>query len=233
VLNHYVQNASFLTNYVGGQSFNRYRSGDAKGRLPFEAVSLAEQRRALEVIRKNIFDEAPFKFSPELLNKLAPSRWSHWGTRTPVARLDYPIFENILTLQAITMYDLFSYDRLARLRDGELKAPNQTLTIPELFDSVQQGIWGEVLAPADGLKLSSLRRALQREHMDTLIAMVLRRENVPEDARTVARYELKQLRDGIGRSMRKVNEKDIYTMAHLEEARDRIVKAIDAPLQSR
>jgi hypothetical protein len=233
VLNHYVQNASFLTNYIGGQSFNRYRAGDAKGRLPFEAVSLAQQRRALDVIRKNIFDENAFKFSPELLNKLAPSRWSHWGTRTPVSRLDYPIFENILSLQAMTMYDLFSYDRLSRLRDGELKAPSQTLTIPELFDSVQQGIWGEVLAPNDGLKLSSLRRALQREHMDTLIAMVLRREDVPEDARTVARYELKQLRDGINRSMRKVNEKDIYTLAHLEEARDRIVKAIDAPLQSR
>jgi Met-zincin/Domain of unknown function (DUF5117) len=233
VLNHYVQNASFLTQYVGGQSFNRYRGGDAKGRLPFEPVSLVQQRRALEVIRKNIFDETVFKFSPELLNKLAPSRWSHWGTRTPVSRLDYPIFENVLSLQAMTMYDLFSYDRLSRLRDGELKAPSQTLTIPELFDSVQQGIWGEVLAPNDGLKLSSLRRALQREHMDTLIAMVLRREDVPEDARTVARYELKQLRDGISRSIRKVNEKDIYTLAHLEEARDRIIKAIDAPLQSR
>jgi hypothetical protein len=233
VFSHYLQNASFLTNYVGGQSFNRYRYGDAKGRLPFEAVPVSEQRRALATIQKYVLSEESFKFSPELLNKLAPSRWSHWGTEPSVFRLDYPIFENVLFLQAITMYDLLSYDRLSRIRDGELKAPNQTLTIPEVFDSLQVGIWGEVLNPQNGLKLSSLRRALQREHMNVMIDMVLRRADAPEDARTVARYELKQLRDSIGRAMRKVDDKDIYTMAHLEESRDRISKAIEAPLQSR
>jgi Met-zincin/Domain of unknown function (DUF5117) len=231
VFSHYLQNASFLTNYVGGQSFNRYRSGDAKGRLPFEAVPVSEQRRALALIQKNIFDENSFKFAPELLNKLAPSRWSHWGTNTPVFRLDYPIFENVLFLQAITMYDLLNYDRLARIRDGELKAPNQTLSIPELFDSLQMGIWGEVMEAKDGLTLSSPRRALQREYMNAMIDMILRRGDAPEDARTVARYELKQLRDSIGRAMKQVNAKDVYTMAHLEESRDRISKAIDAPLQ--
>jgi Met-zincin/Domain of unknown function (DUF5117) len=231
VFSHYLQNASFLINYVGGQSFNRSRYGDAKGRLPFEAIPVAEQRRALELIRTNVFDDSAFKFSPALLNKLAPSRWSHWGTNTPVLRLDYPIFENVLFLQSIVMRDLLNYERLARIRDGELKAPNQTLTIPELFDNLQMGIWGEVMQPKDGMSLSSLRRALQREYMNAMIDLVLRHSEAPEDARTVARYELKQLRDGIGRAMRKVNAKDVYTMAHLEEAHDRISKAIDAPLQ--
>ena len=32
--------------------------------------------------------------------------------------------------------------------------------------------------------------------------------------------------------MKKADSKDIYTMAHLEETRDRLVKAIDAPLSS-
>jgi hypothetical protein len=232
IFNYYVQYASFLTNYIGGQSFSRSRYGDGQTRLPFESVSLAEQRRALQTIRENVFDETKFRFSPELLNKLAPSRWSHWGTSTPMFRLDYPIFENVLFLQAATMYDLLRYDRLSRLRDGELKAPNQTLSIPELFDTLQQGIWGEVLDPQNNnFTLSSLRRALQREYMNTMIDMVLRRGDVPEDARTVARYELKMLRDAIGKAMRRVDEKNIYTLAHLEESRDRISKAIEAPLQ--
>ncbi len=232
VFNHYWQFASFLTNYVGGQSFNRDRAGVGQSRLPFEAVSLAEQRRSLQLIKENVFDETKFKFSPALLNKLAPSRWSHWGTNTPVARLDYPIFENVLFLQAATMYDLFSYDRLSRLRDGEFKAPDQTMSIPELFDTLQTAIWGEVLTPPDRLTLSSLRRALQREHMNALTKMVLRKADVPDDAQTVARYQLKQLQAAIGKAERKVNRQDIYTLAHLEEAQDRIRKALDASLQA-
>jgi hypothetical protein len=231
VFGYYFQYASFLTNYVGGQSFNRYRYGDAKSRLPFESVSLADQRLALDVIQKNVFDPQAFQFEPSLLNKLAPSRWEHWGANPAVFRLDYPIFESVLTLQSATLYDLLSYSRLARLRDGELKNPEQTLPIPELFDRLQSGIWSEVLNPGDKVQLSGLRRALQREHMGILIAMVLRQENAPEDARTVARYELRQLREAIGKAVKKVDRKDIYTLAHLEEAQDRIAKAIEAPLQ--
>jgi Met-zincin/Domain of unknown function (DUF5117) len=232
VLSHYGQFASFLTNYVGGQSFNRYRSGDIQGRFPFEAVPLSEQRRSLQLIKENVFDETKFKFSPELLNKLAPSRWSHWGTRTPAARLDYPIFETVLSLQAATMYDLLNPDRLARLRDGELKAPNETLSIPELFDTLQTSIWGEVVDPQDNLALSSLRRGLQREYLNALSNLALRKVPAPEDAQTVARYQLKQLQSAIGKAQRKVNRRDIYTLAHLEDAQERIRKTLDAGLQT-
>jgi hypothetical protein len=233
VFNYYVQYTSFLTHYIGGQSFNRYRYGDAKGRLPFEPVPLKDQRQALQILQKTVFDEKNFQFSADFLNKLAPSRWEHWGTNPARSRLDYPILESVLFLQQATLYDLMSYRRLARLRDGEVKnAPDQVLTIPELFDTLQTTIWGDVLNPSGDVRLSSLRRALQREHMNLLTAMVLRKANVPEDARTVARYELKQLRQGINGAIRKVNKKDVYTLAHLEESRDRLSKAIDAPLQS-
>ena len=233
VFDYYFQYSQFLTEYVGGQFFNRYRYGDAKGRLPFEPVPLAQQRQALAMLQKNVFNEETFRFSPEFLNKLAPSRWSHWGTE-PSSNLDYPIHDNILFLQSMVLFDLLSYDRLARLRDAELKTePGQAMTIPELFDTLQTSIWGDVMQPAgDRIKLSSLRRALQREYMNTLIAMVLRQVDAPEDARTIARYELKQLHGKLDRAMRKVDDKDLYTKAHLEEASDRIGKALEARLQS-
>ncbi|HTL88985.1 MAG TPA: zinc-dependent metalloprotease [Leptolyngbya sp.] len=232
VFDYYFQCSTFLVEYVGGQYFNRFKAGDAKGRLPFEPVSIEQQRQALALIEKNVFSEEPFRFSPDFLNKLAPSRWSHWGAE-PTANLDYPIHDNILFLQSVVLYGLLDYDRLARLRDSELKTrAGQGLTIPDLFDSLQSSIWGDVIKPSDNLKLSGLRRALQRQHMEAMISMMLRQVDAPEDARTVARYELKQLRKSIDRAIGRVNEKEIYTQAHLEEARDRISKALDAQLQS-
>ncbi|MGG6263581.1 MULTISPECIES: zinc-dependent metalloprotease [unclassified Leptolyngbya] len=232
VFDYYFQYSTFLSEYIGGQFFNRFKAGDAQGRLPFESVPIDQQRRALGLIQQYVFSETPFRFSPDFLNKLAPSRWSHWGTN-PTANLDYPIHDNILFLQSFALYSLLDYDRLARLRDSELRTQaGQGLTIPELFDSLQSSIWGDVITPQDNLKLSGLRRALQRQYMEAMISMMLRQADVPEDARTVARYELKQLQKSIDRALRRVNEKEVYTKAHLEEARDRIGKALEAQLQS-
>lgn len=232
VFDYYFQYSTFLTEYVGGQYFNRFKAGDARGRLPFEVVPIEQQRQALALLQKNVFSEEPFRFPPDFLNKLAPSRWFHWDSE-PTLNLDYPIHDTILFLQSIVLWDLMSYDRLARLRDGELKTqPGQMITIPELFDSLQMSIWSEVIRPQDNFKLSSLRRALQRQYMNEMIAMVLRQSNVPEDARTVARYQLRKLYRSIDRAMNRIDDKDVYTKAHLEEAYDRIGKALNAQLQS-
>lgn len=232
VFDYYFQYSMFLTEYVGGQHFNRYRAGDAKGRLPLEPVSIAQQRQALTLLQKNIFSEEPFQFPPDFLNKLAPSRWSHWGT-APTIRLDYPIHDMILALQTVVLEDLLSPVRLARLRDAELRTQaGQALTIPELFDSLQSSIWSDVISPPEQLKMSGLRRALQRQYMNTMVAMILRQTDAPEDARTVARYELKKLHRSIDRAIKRVEDKDVYTKAHLEEASDRIGKALEAQLQS-
>ncbi|MFM6007664.1 MAG: hypothetical protein ACKPA7_27895, partial [Sphaerospermopsis kisseleviana] len=77
------------------------------------------------------------------------------------------------------------------------------------------------------LEISSLRRGLQRQYVNFLTAMVLRKVDVPEDARTLAWYKLKQL----DHQLKRVRSDDEYTKAHLLETRDRIEKALNAPLQ--
>jgi hypothetical protein len=244
IFSYYFNYARMLTTYVGGQSFNRYRGGDAVGRSPFEPISLAQQRQALELIQTYVFDDRKFRFSPGFLNKLAPSRWSHWGADPVVAPLDYPIYDRILGLQSFILEELLSYDRLARLRDAELKAsPEQVLTIPELFNTLQTSIWQEIL-PADSnakvaqrsegpLHLSSLRRGLQRQHLAALSSLVLRQTDAPEDARSIAGYSLRQLREHLDRTLRRRDgQMDTYTRAHLEESRDRLIKTLDARLQT-
>jgi hypothetical protein len=233
---HYFQNTSFITKYVGGQSFYRNHAGDPNARLPFEPVPVAKQREALAALQKYLFAENAFNFSPQLLNKLAPSRWLDWGNDLQVERLDYPIHNSIFFLQNRVLGNLLSIDRLTRLQDLELKSsPNQALTLPELFATLEQSIWTEVLKPDDkSANISSIRRSLQRNHLNRLTSMVLRTTNVPEDARTLAWYRLRELRKSINTTLRRRGgDMDTYTKAHLEETSDRISKALDAQIQSR
>ncbi|WP_298904215.1 zinc-dependent metalloprotease [uncultured Nostoc sp.] len=234
VLGNYFQQIFYTTKYIGGQSFYRIHpseipSGVSQHRLPFEPIPVEEQRQALETLQKYVFAEDALSFSPELLNKLAPSRWRHWGASPQVGRLDFPIHDLVQLIQGSVLRDLLSGDRLSRLKDIELKTkPENALTLPELFETLQSGIWTEVIKPKDKpMKISSLRRGLQRQYLDILTGMVLRKESVPEDARTLAWYKLKQLDE----KLKGVNSDDEYTKAHLLETRDRIEKVLNAPLQ--
>jgi len=228
VFMHYLQNTHYITKYIGGQIFSRNHA-DGSNKLPFTPVPVEKQRLALAALQKYIFASDAFTFAPELLNKLAPSRWLHWGSDIRFERLDYPVHDSIFLMQSLVLRDLLSADRITRLRDIELKSqPGQALTLPELFDTLQNGIWSEVLQPHQPLKISSLRRAVQREYLNILTGMVLRTEGVPEDAKTLAWYKLRQLEN----KLKNVNSRDEYTQAHLLETRDRIKKTLNAQVQS-
>ena len=230
VLSNYFQQIYYTSKYIGGQSFYRVYASKDQTRLPFEPVPLEKQRKALEVLREYIFAEDAFNFSPELLNKLAPSRWRHWGSNPLVGRLDYPFHDLVLFMQNMVLFDLLSSDRLSRLKDIELKSRSgEALTLPELFNTLQDSIWTEVLKPKDKeIEISSLRRGLQRKYLDILANMVLRKVNVPEDARTLAWYKLRQLAEKLDDA----KSEDEYTKAHLLETRQRISKVLDAPLKT-
>ncbi len=234
VFSYYFRQAMNATLYIGGQWFNRNHA-DGNGRLPFEAVSVEKQRQSLALLQKYIFDETALQFPPQLLNKLAPDRWYHWGAVPVVYPLDYPIHQRINLLQRVVLRELLSYPRLMRLQDLELKTePGQALTMQELFNTLEGGIWTEVLDRGKDLTvISSVRRSLQREHLGMLIGMVLRSSSVPDEARTLARYNLRQLQGEIDNALRKRGRHlDTASKAHLEETRDRIDKTIEAQFQS-
>jgi hypothetical protein len=228
IFGNYLQQLSYTIKYIGGQSFYRVNPVDNKGRLPFVAVPVEKQRQALATLQEYVFDEEALKFSPKLLNKLVPSRWYHWGSTPVTGRLDFPVHDLVLFVQSAVLSDLLSGDRLTRIKDIELKSkPGEALTLPEIFNTLQDGIWTEVLQPKGKPEISSLRRGLQRQYVNFLTAMVLRKVDVPEDARTLAWYKLKQL----DQQLKRVRSDDEYTKAHLLETRDRIEKALNAPLQ--
>ncbi|WP_138502465.1 zinc-dependent metalloprotease [Nostoc sp. PA-18-2419] len=233
VLLYYFSNAKLLSQYIGGQSFRRLHAGDDSS-WAFVPVSLFKQRQALTKLQEYVFADNAFNFSGQLLNQLAPSRWQHWGSFVPNYRLDYPLHDRIFNFQSLILRSLLDGERLNRLQDIELKTqPGQALTIPELFDTLQTSIWTEVLTPREFKPISSIRRSLQREYLNILLAMMLHTTDAPEDGRTLAWYKLHQLQKAIDVRLKQLSENiDIYTLAHLQVSGDRINKALHAQLLS-
>jgi hypothetical protein len=253
VFSYYTGNAMTIANYVGGQRFRRVNPWDFDGQVPFEPIGGDKQRQALDLINQYVFAPDAFEFSPRLLNQLAPDRWWHWGTSLTTFPLDYPVYERVLALQAMVLSDLMYADRLARLRDLEFKATDDNvLTMADLYSSLHEGVWGEVAhAGETPPRISSLRRGLQRHHLNQLANLVLRRSfwdalsaqsftdfmalastlGAPEDARVLARYQLREIRQEVQSTLNRYGDDlAITTRAHLEDVRDRITQVLDASL---
>lgn len=251
LLGYYFNQAQALTSYIGGRSLNRYRAGDQNRELPLKDTPLADQRRALTILGETVLNAASFELPPRLLDKLPPSRWFHWGQSPTVRNLDYPYYDRVLLNQTWILSDLLSGDRLRRLVAAELR-PGQagersSLSLSELFEGLQTSIWTQ---PLQAERLSPLQRGLQRQYLNILMNLSLRNTeaidqatsvpdliaaaftgDAPEDARALARQQLRQLEGDIRKASSHIQ--DQTSRAHLEETGDRIRKALEAGLFSR
>ena len=98
----------------------------------------------------------------------------------------WPIHDRILALQASALTRLMNPTTLRRVYDNELRLPEDvdTLTLPELLGAVNTAVWTELdLDCPEGRNdrkpmISSLRRNLQREHMQRLLDLILETSNV-------------------------------------------------------
>lgn len=227
LLSTYLRASNRALGYIGGAYTTRSHKGDPDAKAPFTMVEAARQREALDYLMQNLFSDAAYQFPPELLNMLAPNRFSHWGT-TEGTRLDYPLHEVILRYQTSALASLLSSNRLERVQDAEKRYPKdaEPFTMSELFRRLSDGIWKEIDGPAGKLTVSSFRRNLQREHIKLLSRMRLESGWSPEDARSLASMHLRELEAKVGARVKDAG--DDYTRAHLIETQDRIKRAIEA-----
>ena len=218
--------------YISGIYHVRDHVGDAGQRSPYQPVPADKQRQALALLNEDAFGSKAFDLPPSLLNKLAAERfWTFEGDAfDEKRRLDYPIHDQVLALQRTILDRLYHSMTLARLQDLEVKYPDRkdAFTMADLFEGLRDGIWSETKTP--GTAINSFRRALQREHLKRLIRLVLRPEpNTPEDATTLARFNLTQLRDQLQPILGDNNVKlDLAARAHLQESLARIDEALKA-----
>ena len=233
----------FASRYIGGQYHHRDHRGDENGRLPFVPVPAAKQREALQFLKEHALSDKAFDFSADLLNSLAVTRWSDWGSSSGSStRLDYPVHQIILNNQTFILGRLLYPNVLARIQDTELKFPKgeDVFTLPELFSGITDAVWveldrnvGEKQWSNTDAFISSFRRGLQREHLKQLIKLVLEADSgTPEDARSLARLHLEEINTQIQGVLQNAQGRlDDYSLAHLKESQVRVAKALDASFQ--
>ena len=213
--------------YIGGVEHFRDHVGDANARLPYRPLSVFKQKEALQLINENAFAPRAFQFSPNLLNKLnierVPDRFnSNWFEGPRILQ----VHENILELQKALLDRVFNPIVLKRVADNELRYvnPAERLRMSELFSSVQNAVWAETQRTS-AIEVNSVRRGLQRAHLNKMLNLLLRDGAAPEDARTMARYSLISLRAQLATAQARAGS--VETKAHIDESIARIDEGLE------
>ena len=234
--------------FVGGLEVHRDFKGDPDGRPTFVPTPAPKQREALDFVTGELFGIEPRKFSPDLLNNLAPNRWMHWGSDS-FRRYDPNIEELILIWHQMILSELLSSEKLGRLADTAYRVEPGTdvLTVAELFDKLTDSIFAELdregaaeysaASPA----VVSVRRSLQREFVSQMSAFaidqslnlgfIILEESRTDDVKALARYELQKILEKIEKVTANAEIKlDTYSAAHLNDLKTKIEKTLNADI---
>jgi hypothetical protein len=233
-------NLDYVARLVGGQYFYRDNQGDPDARPAFVLVEPKLQRAALKYLGKTLFQDQFFRVDPGLLNMLAPSRWSHWGSRAP-NRIDYPIHGRISTMQTMGLLNLMAPPVLERIYDAELKATgDDKFTVAELLTTLNEQIWPQLGKAEDGTYtdtkplISSIERNLQRAHLLILCSLggASPGSTMSADVQSMVRLALRDLSEQMARALQSP-KLDFASRAHLVESQSRIERTLAAPFQGR
>jgi hypothetical protein len=220
--------------YVGGQYFERVHRGQPGAVDPLRPVDAAVQRDAEAFLGERVFSADAFQMSPQLLNRLAPERWDHWGTQSfydPNARVDYNLRERVFAIQDAVLNAITAPKLLARLSEAENRT-SDPFTLAEHFATMTKSLWGEV-GPVLGPGMRALgqpntRRQLQRAYVDRLAELMLAPgPGTPDDARALARLQLVRIDDQAQRALTAAGLND-EVRAHLLDSRARIKQSLEA-----
>lgn len=215
--------------YVDGAYVARDHLGDPNQRPAFTPVTAEKQREAVQLIVESMLAEEAFEFDADLLNKLLPNRWSHWG-ESPSTILQFPVLSNMQAIHGSLLGGLLTPPRLARMLDQEALAEpgSDTYTVAELFGTLTGAVWSELGSGSNARSTAAVRRNLQRIYTDQLAALALSRA-VPGDASALARLELTDLSRRLGSALGRARV-DRVTRAHLTETRARVDRTLDASI---
>jgi len=232
-----------VTKTIGGMYVARDHKGTPDARMPFRPVSAEKQREAVDLLVDAAFAPDAFRFEPERLNKLAPDRHAHWGTPESL-HIDYPVHERVGMVQNGLLSELLHPARLKRMIDNRVRIEGEAYGPDDLLPRLTDAIWSELDPNAPrSVSINSFRRNLQRTYTDHLIDFLLDttswvtisfsgtdQVSAPEDVRSLARLELAELSEQIGRILDR-DSVDRDTRAHLSETKIRIDRALDASVE--
>lgn len=227
---------AMMSGWLGGAFVNRDKKGDPGNRAPITVVPVKDQREALKFVLENAFRDAAFGLTPELLRRMTLDKW--WDNLAVIFEdPTWPIHDRIMGVQSLVLTRLMNPGTLGRVYDNELMTPatEDMITIPEILRTLETEIWSELDKPAANYTerepmISSLRRNLQREYIERLIDLSMPGawyQAAHKPIANLALMHLRQLSARLGKAL-ETPGLDAYTRAHLDEARLRIEKALDA-----
>ena len=218
-----VSNAAPLAaKYVGGIHTRRDRAGSRQAL--YEPVPAQRQLQALQQISRDFFQVGSFRFSPELIGRLAPDLLD------PDRQRMASVTTMVLNLHKSLLDPLMSAETAQRLSESTLSAAadKPALTLSRLLRQLQGDIWQELRT---GQQPDLLRRNLQREHLRRSLDMVVRPgANVPADARSLHRLQLHQLASQLAQGLKASGLRE-ENRAHYSESLASIRAALDAGMQ--
>jgi hypothetical protein len=224
----YSAGGNNVARFIGGLENHRDHVGEPNGNLPFKPISAAKQREAMKFLVDDVWAPDAFTFPADLLNKLQPERSEDFdGTMFQMPRLDYPIHRQVLAVQSAPLNHIYNPTTLGRLSDIDMHYPKgqDVYTMSDVFQDVRKAIWSEL---ASGQNVNGFRRNLQREHLSHLVDIVTDQTiPVPEDARTLARVDLRTLKASLSSAVGSAALNTI-TKGHYEDALSRINAALSA-----
>jgi hypothetical protein len=237
VLSEKASDMMYVSRLVGGQYFNRNRSGDPDAKPALQLVEPKRQRAALDMLGSTIFKDDFFASEATLLNDLPPSRWMDWYS-TPMNRIDFPAHQTIQSMQSFALLALVSPQVLQRVYDAELKSQAEDkFTAAELISRVRSIIWGDL--SVDGKTkftdakpmISSLRRNLQRQYVSYMLAIAESKPGalVSADLQSMVAYAMQELSSDIDSALKAGTTVDFATRAHLSQTKSQIDRTLNAP----
>lgn len=232
-VNDVARSAGILARQIGG--IRTLRDFPGSGRDPLQPVPAAAQREALDQLSRGVFAADSLVVSPRLQRRLAPNfeeRADALRDGADNVQTDYTVTERVFAVQRTLLSQLLGDDVAARILDSQGKAskPGEAFQLSELYDRIERDVWSEIEGPGGATDIPAPRRALQREHLNRVMSMLLRPGGAGRaDARSLLRLRARTLLQKIKlASARPGLSPD--AKAHLQDSADALGEALSAKI---
>ncbi len=203
-----------VSRFIGGVYVDRSTYGQEGGTQPYTPVSLADQKRAMNTLKKYIFAPNAFNTPNEVYNYLARQRRGYNFFGGPE---DPKIHEQVLSYQTRVLAHIMHPNTLQRLSNSELYGNKYKLS------SFMTDLNNMMFKPDVYGSINSFRQNLQAVYTKRLISMISGKSSsrFSVAAKSMAIYNLKNVKTWVSN-----NTGDLATKAHKNHLKTLITNAM-------
>ena len=200
----YFTAAKVVSRFVGGVYVDRAVVGQEGATQPFTPVGYADQKRAMEVLSDYVFAPNAWQVPEDLYNYLALQRRGFNFFGGPE---DPKIHNQVLGTQRSVLSHLLHHNTMQRITDSELYGNSYDLG--EMMTALNNAIFRADI----GGSVNTFRQNLQIEYTNKLAGIVGDDKNYTHTARSMALYNLKQIKrmasNGTGNTLTKAHKEHL------------------------